>query len=151
MTQPAQSGIEYGAVPLTWQETGQQQRKSRDCNTVSSSRWAFQLKRRPVPRFGGFLHCLKPAKPSCCRYARFSAAPLPPPPRVLASAKSFWCAVCTPSARRFATCSFSATKQRFMYCSAAFSTRLNDPSEPLNRLLRCQRPVFSFGGQVEQR
>ena len=34
----------------------QQYSKNRDCN--SSSRWAYQLKRRPVPRFSGFLHFL---------------------------------------------------------------------------------------------
>ena len=30
-------------------------------------------------------------------------------------------------------------------------SRFLDPSEPLTRLLRCQRPVFRVGGQVEQR
>ena len=58
------------------------------------------------------------------------------------------CAFCTSSARRFATFSFSLTKQRFMH---ALLCRFFNTSKPRARFLRCQRPLFLFGGQVKQR
>ena len=56
-----------------------------------------------------------------------NAAPFPPPSSALASTKSYvdCFIVCTPNASRFATRSFSVANQRFMFCSAASSTRLN--------------------------
>ena len=121
--QPTQSGRVRG-MPSTWQGTGQHSKQRTYINTqISSSRWASQLERRPVPRFAGLLHSLY--QPRCCCYTSFNAAPLPPPPRPWLQRSLRLLRSCTSSARRFATCSFSVTNLRFMYCSAASTTRLN--------------------------
>ena len=50
-------------------------------------------------------------------------------------------ALCTSSARRFATCSFSVTYQRCMYCSAASSTCLNHLPGFFAVSVQCSRSV----------
>ena len=154
VTQPTQNSRLRGGggVPSTWQGIGHHNKRktkvnkqNRDYNTASgSSHWASQLERRPMPSFGGCLHSRN--RPSCFCCTSFKPTPLPPSPGLGPNGVLSCFSFCTSSARRFATLSFSLTKQRFHVLICRFF----NTSEPLTRSLRCQRPLL-FDGQVKRR
>lgn len=100
-----------------------------------------------MPRSGGSLRFLN--RPSLLLLCLLQRGSLPPGPWVLGfNEVSSWCSVCTLSAHRFATCSFSVTNRRFMYWSAASSTRLNHVPDLSS--LPASIVVFDFGRQVRR-
>ena len=145
VTQPPQSArVRRGAIDLAGNRATQLT-KNRACNTtVSNSRWASQRVRRPVPRFGGLFHSLY--RPSCCCYASLTATPLPPlsplwVQRSLRLLRSFYL-------KRSSFCYLLLLRTE--PAMPVPLCRFLDPSEPLTLLVRCQHPVFRFGGQGEQ-
>ena len=121
------------------------QQITRDCNTVSNSRWGFQLERQPVLRFGGCLDFL--IRPGCCCYASFNADLLSLPPG--------------PWAQRRLKLLRSLYLKRSLFCCMillrsesalhVLLCRFLNTSEPLAPFLRCRHPLFRFGGHVEHR
>ena len=129
-----------GVIDLTGNRATQQA-KNRDCYTVSSSRWASQLKNSHYHVSVGSFSLLT----GLATFATsFNAAPPPPPLRPWTSKVLDCCTGCTSSDRRFATCSLSVTNQRFIYCSAASSTRLNNSPGLFDASVQC----FALVGKV---
>ena len=133
----------YGrGVPSAWQGIyrASQQKKTKTNRCNRDSKWASQLERRPAPRIGGCLHFLD--RPRCCCYASVNTTHLPSPDPTVSRLSC--CSLFTSSARRVATFYFSLMSQRFMYCPAASSTRLNLMPDFFASSVRC----FSSMGKL---
>ena len=91
-----------------------------------------------MPRFGGCLHFL--IRPSCCCYACFNAAPLPPPLGLWAKRRLKALRISPP--RRSSFCyTLPLLDEPALHAQLC---RFLNTSEPLARFLRCQRPFVSL-------
>ena len=91
-----------------------------------------------MPRFGGCLHFL--IRPSCCCYACFNAAPLPPPLGLWAKRRLKALRIFPP--RRSSFCyTLPLLDEPALHAQLC---RFLNTSEPLARFLRCQRPFVSL-------